>query len=75
MFKMIRKSRKKRKEMIMDDWQKAMKIDLDNAKSMNDVLDVMAKYYDLDKELGLMTKGAVILGLQRCIKVTGIKHI
>lgn len=58
----------------MEEWQKKMKIELGNAKTMNEVLDVMDNYYDLDAPLGLMSKGVVITGVQKAIKIIGIKR-
>lgn len=43
------------------------------AQTINEVLDVLNEYYDLDERLGLMNKGVVITGFQKAIKICGIK--
>jgi hypothetical protein len=51
-----------------------MNKELKEAQSMNEIFAVLNKYYDLDSKLGAMSKGAVLLGLQKAIQVTNTKE-
>jgi len=51
-----------------------MATELREAQSLNEVLRVMNKYYDLDQKLGVMSKGIVLTGLQKVIKLTNTKE-
>jgi hypothetical protein len=50
-----------------------MNIELKNASTMNDVLKIINKYYDLDEPLTTMNKGFILMGMQTVIKKTNIK--
>ena len=52
---------------------KQMNIELKNASTMNDVLKIINKYYDLDEPLTTMNKGFILMGMQTVIKKTNIK--
>lgn len=47
--------------------------DLKTANSLNDVLKVIDKYYDLDKPMGLATKLIVINGVNKILKMIKAK--
>lgn len=51
-----------------------MNIELKDADSMNDIFQILDKYYDLNAPLGAMSKGTVLLGLQKAIKITNTKE-
>jgi hypothetical protein len=51
-----------------------MDADLKNANSLNDVLKVVDKYYDLDKPMGLATKLVVVTGVNKILKMINAKE-
>ncbi len=52
--------------------QKEMNKRIKAASTMNEVLDVVNSYYDFDQELGVMSKGTVLMGIQKVIKLCRI---
>ncbi len=53
-----------------------MENELKNARTMAEVLEVCAKYYDLTQPLGIATKAVVISGVRSAIKLikAPLKH-
>ena len=48
--------------------------ELKNCTTINEAIQVTNKYYDLDSKLGAMSKGIVISGIPKLIKMTGTKE-
>lgn len=47
--------------------------ELKQAKSLNDVLDVVKRHYDLDKPMGLAVRVVVIAGVNKILKMINAK--
>lgn len=47
-----------------------MENELKNAKSLQDVLDIVSKHYDLTKPMGIATKAIVVSGVKKVINMT-----
>lgn len=54
--------------MIME-MPEAMKKELKDAKTLNQVFAISAKYYDLDQPLGVASKIVVSQGMQKVINI------
>jgi len=47
--------------------------DLEKCKTLRQVVHVMDQYYNIDKELGPMSKPIVLDGIKTLVQVTGLK--
>jgi len=47
--------------------------ELKNAKTWNEIFAVLDKYYDLNAPMGSMSKAAVLMGLDKALKMTNTK--
>ncbi len=54
--------------------QKQLKEELKKCLNLKEIVSTMDQYYILDKELGMMSKAAVIRGLDDVIQMCGIKE-
>lgn len=50
-----------------------MENELKQAKTMNEVLNVCKKHYNLDEPLGIATKSVVVMGVKQVIKLIKAK--
>jgi hypothetical protein len=50
-----------------------LKNELSQCKTMAEILTVTAKYYDLDKPLGIASKAIVTVGIEKVVKMIGAK--
>jgi hypothetical protein len=50
-----------------------MENELKQAQTMAQILEICAKYYDLNGKLGIATKGVVIMGVKNAIKLINAK--
>ena len=50
-----------------------MENELKQAQTMAQILEICAKYYDLNDKFGIATKGVVIMGVKNAIKLINAK--
>ena len=48
--------------------------ELKAARTWNEIFAVLDKYYNLDEPIGAMSKAAVLMGLDKAIKMTNTKR-
>lgn len=53
----------------MDNLDRQFKDDLKNCNTLNEVLAICNKYYDLDQPMGIASKIVVVQGIQKIIKI------
>jgi len=49
------------------------KEDLKEAKSLNDIFNIVNKHYDTTKPLGVIVKNVIILNIDKLINTSGVK--
>ena len=50
-----------------------IKDELKSCDTLNEIFDVLDKYYDLDQRIGLIGRSIIVNGVNRIILITGAK--